>query len=239
MSEPCAFYISERRHRRTGIPFRYKLYVLLFLLLLLVLVLNLQFFPLLAALAEVEAVNTVEGLLAKVIVREMQKAPATYSDVVTLTYKSDGSVASLSADTAKLLLMQATLLLALLEAINAEGELIAEVPFSSLLGLNFLSSRPSVTVPLRREHDLNGHFTSQFEERGINQTRHAIQFCVSLTVLVLVPSSTQRVRIEKSFPLAETVIVGNVPDAYTSISRLTSDITEEEIDDIYDFGAER
>jgi len=35
-----------------------------------------------------------------------------------------------------------------------------------------------------------------------------------------------------------TVIVGDVPDAFTQIVRLTDDITESDIDDIFDFGAE-
>ncbi len=237
MSEPCACYISERRRRRKGLRLRYKLCILLILLLLLFLVFNLQFFPILADLAEVEAVNAVERILAEVVLSEMRSNPASYSDIITLAYKTDGSVASLSANTAKLLVIQATLLLSTLEALNTEGDMVAKVPVASLLGLNFLSSRPTVSVALRRERDLRGHFTSEFLEQGINQTRHAINFCVSVSVLILIPSGNHRVQIEKKFPLAETVIVGNVPDAYTNISRLTTDITEEEIDDIYDFGA--
>ena len=239
MSCAGAFYISGRPRRQKGIRLRYKLCLLFILVLLLLLVLNLQFFPLLAALAEVEAVNTVEKILSEVVLTEMRRDPASYSDIITLTYKSDGSVASLTANTAKLLTIQAGLLLSILEALNTCEDMVAEVPISSLLGLNFLPSQKNVSVSLRRERDLHGHFTSEFLERGINQTRHAINFYVSVSVLVLIPSAHRRVQIEKAFPLAETVIVGNVPEAYTNISRLTSDITEEEIDDIYDFGAER
>ena len=111
------------------------------------------------------------------------------------------------------------------------------IPIASLIGINFFPSRPTINVNLRLSESINAYFLSNFEEQGINQTRHSILFHLTLEVLVLVPSHTKRITVSREFPFAETVIVGDVPDAYTKISRLTDDITETEIDDIYDFGA--
>jgi hypothetical protein len=41
----------------------------------------------------------------------------------------------------------------------------------------------------------------------------------------------------QTYCVAETLIVGEVPDALTQINRLTEEISEEEIDDVNDFGA--
>ena len=240
MSGITLYHISgrrQKRHRKKLLRRRILIVFAVFLALLLLFSLRLR--PLLIALAEVEATNAVEELLSAAISREMRRDPALYSDVITLRYKADGSVSSLSADTARLLSIRTSLLLCVLEELRTKDALSATVPLSSLLGLNFLSARSGITVDLRLEREMNAYFTSHFEECGINQTRHSITFFISVKIAVLVPSRIRYITVNREFPFAETVIVGNVPDAYTEISRLTSDITETEIDDIYDFGAAR
>lgn len=160
-----------------------------------------------------------------------------YSKIITLTYKENGSVSSLSADTARLIAFRTKLLQSIIKNIMEDERMLVSIPLSSLLGLNFFPSRPAIDVRLRLSESMNAYFLSRFEERGINQTRHSILFCLTLEILVLVPSSTERITVSREFPFTDTVIVGDVPDAYTKISRLTDDITESEIDDIYDFGA--
>ena len=237
MSDATLFYLSAKRRRhKSSLTGRRTLTVVL-VLLALILLFNLRLTPLLATLAEIEAINTVEELLSTAINKELERAPALYSELITLRYKSDGSVSSLSADTARLLSIRTALLLHLLETFKETDDLEAHVPLSSILGLNFLPSRPSLGIDLRLERELNAYFSSTFRECGINQTHHRISFFVSVRVAVLVPSRLRYVTVTREVPFAETVIVGDVPDAYTKIDRLTSDITETEIDDLYDFGA--
>ena len=84
---------------------------------------------------------------------------------------------------------------------------------------------------------LTGHLESSFSEEGINQTRHKIWVSVKVKITFLLPNYEKNSEVSVKIPLVETVLLGNVPDAYTKINRLTDDIEESEIDDIYDFGA--
>ena len=61
---------------------------------------------------------------------------------------------------------------------------------------------------------------------------------VEAEVYALIPAATQKFTVKADYCIAETVIIGKVPDAYTKINRFADDIAESEIDDIYDFGAE-
>ena len=205
--------------------------------LFLQLLLNHQFFPILSGLAEKEAERRIESLVGTAIIEALNGTEASYSDVIRLTYKENGSVAALQADTARLLTFRTVLLKSILTRISEEAPIGISVPVASLLGVNFFPSSPAVSVRLRVSESINAYFVSKFEEQGINQTRHSILFCFTLDILVLVPSNTRKITVSREFPFAETIIVGDVPDAYTKISRLTDDITETEIDDIYDFGA--
>lgn len=238
MSDNSLYYISGRRRKRGRSQTVKKWWVLPILFLLIILLLNLQFFPLLADLAKKEAERRIELLLTDAITKEIADNNALYSEIITLTYKENGSVSSLRADTAKLIAFRTTLLKRLMAYISEDTSLSVAVPLASVLGLNFFPSAPSLHIALRLSESMNAYFLSRFEERGINQTKHSILFYLTLDILVLVPSNPQKITVSREFPFAETIIVGDVPDAYTKISRLTDDITESEIDDIYDFGAD-
>lgn len=245
MSERQSLYhISEggrrtaRRRRRERPSVLRRLLCLCIPLVLILLLFNLRLSPILTELARTEVERMTEHLLAEAVVNELESAEVPYSDIVTLTYKSDGSVASMQTDTAELLRLRTQLVRAALSSVKRVEAIPAEVPLFAVLGLNF-SSSPTLSLHMSLSRSVNAYFLSSFEERGINQTRHTILFRISVEVYLLIPSRAKRITVERDFPLTETVIVGNVPDAYTHIHRLTDDISEGEIDDIYDFGADK
>ncbi len=191
----------------------------------------------LITLSATEANRRTEEILTAAVYRELNASPALYSDIVSLSYKSDGNVAALRTDTAKLIRMRTELARAVLTDLAKEEDMTVAVPLASLLGINFLSGRPALRIELRPTRTMNAYFTSSFTECGINQTLHRIDFHITVDILILIPGRPQSVTAMRTLPIAETVIVGAVPDAFTKIDRLTDDITEQEIDDIYDFGA--
>lgn len=230
------YVLTEKRAASKTHSIKKRLFLSSALILLSFLIINSRFSPLLISLSTIEANRKTEEILAATVYREMSAAPTLYSDIVSLSYKSNGTVAALRTDTAKLIRMRTALVRAVLSVL-VEEDLTVAIPIASLLGINFLSSRPAVRVTLRPTRTVNAYFTSSFEECGINQTRHRISFYMAVDILLLIPGKPKTVSVTRELPFAETVIVGDVPDAYTKIHRLTSDITEEEIDDIYDFGA--
>ena len=57
-------------------------------------------------------------------------------------------------------------------------------------------------------------FFSEFKQAGINQTIHRIYVKVDTKVQVIIPFSNKFVEIGSEVPIAETIIVGDVPDTY-------------------------
>ena len=60
-------------------------------------------------------------------------------------------------------------------------------------------------------------FYSEFEQAGINQTIHRIYMEINAKVQVVIPLSNKTVEITSNVPIAETVIVGEVPKTYINI----------------------
>ena len=59
------------------------------------------------------------------------------------------------------------------------------------------------------------YFENTFTAAGINQTKHQIRLVVDVSVSILLPGFTTGTRVRNSFTVAETVIVGTVPESYT------------------------
>ncbi len=188
-------------------------------------------------LARLAAEKSIEEMISSALNKELTRANSQLFDIVKLTFKEDGTVSSLKTDTKALLSLRTSLLLSVLGELDREQALKIEVPYASLFGLNFFPSDSAFPVNIRLTKSINAYFTGEFYEMGINQTIHRISFTVSITALLMVPQKNQAVTVTRRFPMSETVLLGSVPDAYTKIHRLTDDITESELDDIYDFGA--
>ena len=208
------------------------------LLLFSLFLVNSRVLPLLTEMAEAEAVNRIEKMMAEAATRQIASDPTAYEDLVHLTYRSDGLLSSLEADVGRINLAKSRLSLSIVDALDDARAIIVGVPLGNLFGINFLSGRgPQVRVRILLAQQLTTRLESDFSEQGINQTRHRILLAASIRLTILLPAGSRKVNVTQKFCIAETILLGDVPDAYTKIHRLFDDMTESEIDDVYDFGA--
>ena len=61
-------------------------------------------------------------------------------------------------------------------------------------------------------------FMSEFSSAGINQTRHRIFLKLDTTVQMVIPTGTQTARVSAQVPVAESIIVGAVPDSFVDVA---------------------
>ena len=111
--------------------------------------------------------------------------------------------------------------------------------FGSFSGIKLLAGRgPGVKIKISSIGNVETDLRSEFTSQGINQTLHRLYIDFRIDVILSLPLKSINVPVNCRYLLSEVVIVGDVPDAYTDINRTFDDITESEIDDINDFGAE-
>ena len=231
------FYRS-RGHARRGDGARRFFVLLLCVLLAFFLIFNFQLYPGIAALAEAAARNRVQGIIASAFLETISQNEALCEELVTLSYRADGAVSSLSCHMGRLNTARNTLLLSVIGALRQSDYITVSIPLGNLFGAEIVSGRgPRMQIRVMLAEGSRAYMASEFEERGINQTLHRVLFSVSVHLLVLTPTRPVEAVVTQTYTVSETVIVGEVPDAYTEIHRLTDDVTEEDIDDLNDFGA--
>ena len=89
------------------------------------------------------------------------------------------------------------------------------IPLGSLFLPELFSGKgPEIPVKILSIRNSDATFESTFAHAGINQTLHQIRMCVLVDVAVLVLGETVTFTVNSEVVIAETIIVGAVPDTF-------------------------
>ncbi|MDR3278574.1 MAG: sporulation protein YunB, partial [Oscillospiraceae bacterium] len=73
---------------------------------------------------------------------------------------------------------------------------------------------PNIPVRIQSVTDVSSRFTNEFSAEGINQTRHKIMLEIAVDIDILVPGGHTKAAVTTQVAIAETIIVGAVPNVY-------------------------
>lgn len=179
--------------------------------------------PVLAAAARYQVRSQVTAAVEQWAARDLQERGVDYSDFVTITRNEAGEITALSADMARLNLLRAELSAHLLERLE-DSQLELTVPVGSLLPLEPTWARgPELHLRALALGTASAEFESEFTSAGINQTRHRLWLELSVPVTVLLPGGGEELTVDSRLCVAETVIVGQVPQTWFQTGGLPAD----------------
>lgn len=179
--------------------------------------------PVLAAAARYQVRSQVTAAVEQWAARDLQERGVDYSDFVTITRNETGEITALSADMARLNLLRAELSAHLLERLE-DSQLELTVPVGSLLPLEPTWARgPELHLRALALGTASAEFESEFTSAGINQTRHRLWLELSVPVTVLLPGGGEELTVDSRLCVAETVIVGRVPQTWFQTGGLPAD----------------
>ena len=179
--------------------------------------------PVLAAAARYQVRSQVTAAVEQWAARDLQERGVDYSDFVTITRNEAGEITALSADMARLNLLRAELSAHLLERLE-DSQLELTIPVGSLLPLEPTWARgPELHLRALALGTASAEFESEFTSAGINQTRHRLWLELSVPVTVLLPGGGEELTVDSRLCVAETVIVGQVPQTWVQTGGLPAD----------------
>lgn len=179
--------------------------------------------PVLAAAARYQVRSQVTAAVEQWAARDLQERGVDYSDFMTITRNETGEITALSADMARLNLLRAELSAHLLEQLE-DSQLELTVPVGSLLPLEPTWARgPELHLRALALGTASAEFESEFTSAGINQTRHRLWLELSVPVTVLLPGGGEEFTVDSRLCVAETVIVGQVPQTWFQTGGLPAD----------------
>lgn len=223
------FYYRRRLDRRAFV----RLLALLLTVLLLVLVLTAtaRMRPLLESLATTRVSNTVNRIISEAVNEAIQNGDISYERLISLEKDNEGKITAVHSNMAAFNRLQAQILDIILAKIDQVSARELSIPIGTLTGSALLAGRgPRIRVRMESVGSSTARFNNRFESAGINQTKHQIILEVEVSVAILLPGFTTATKVSTAVTVAETVIVGAVPDTYTYFNT-TPDIYEEDVKD--------
>ena len=176
--------------------------------------------PVVAEIASAQAQNTMTAVVEGAVTADLAARNVSYADFITIQRDGGGAITALTTDMARMNLLRAELTAAILESIAGVDVSDIEVPLGSLFDLEPLWAKgPSLRARAMTVGTVRTEFDSQFTSAGVNQTLHRIWLEVDVPMTLLLPGGEVETALHTRLCVAETVIVGKVPDTYLQVGQ--------------------
>lgn len=148
------------------------------------------------------------------ISRKFAEEDYDYDYFVNLEYGADGSVTAVQTNMARINALSSELLSDIVHAADG-GQLSLSIPVGNVLGSSLLLGKGhEIPVDITMLTSSHVDFKNELSDAGINQTKHQIKLDVVVDIDVIMPWQTISTQVVSEILIAETVILGDVPDTY-------------------------
>lgn len=128
-----------------------------------------------------------------------------------------GEVSAISCNMARINALS-SLILERVVGSTSSSTLTVGIPAGNLSGISLLMGRgPKVPVKIVMMTSSRVEFNNNIITAGINQTKHQINLEVIVDVDILVPWGTESTQVISEVLIADTVVVGKVPETYLNM----------------------
>lgn len=183
--------------------------------------------PVMTSMATARVSNTVNRIVMAAVDEAVASGRIDYSRFVTFEKDDAGHITALRSNVAEVNRMQSQIADEILERLSEISTSELRIPLGTLTGSALLAGRgPRLTVRMQAVGSAVAAFRNQFTAAGINQTRHQIFLDVDVNMSILLPGLTTSTKVSNEIAVAETVIVGTVPENYTYFSTAPDEIQQ-------------
>jgi sporulation protein YunB len=223
-----AFRFSSYRRRRRGVRVLAALLLVVLLLCALALAVALaQLKPIMNSMATARISNAVHTAVAEAVTETISTGKYDYSDLITLEKDNEGKITALTSNMLQFNRLQIEVAENVIKNVGSVSSSELSIPIGSLTGVALLAGRgPEVHIRILSVGSPETAFENLFTDAGINQTKHQIVLNVTVTVRILMPGYTTSATVDNSVAVAETVIVGSVPETYTYFDSTSEEAKE-------------
>lgn len=141
-----------------------------------------------------------------------------YKDLLFVKQDNQGRITMVQANTGLMNSIASEIALEVQDKIRTIPGGTIKIPIGSALKSQIFSG-PNIKLKLEPYGSVTANFGTDFLESGINQTIHRVHLVIITDVKIVFPLASDTVTVKANIPIAETIIVGGVPDSYMSLPK--------------------
>ena len=162
----------------------------------------------------------------------------TYNDIVHFEKNNNGDITALTTNMVNMNQLKAKICTGIYNNIyNIRDDDLSFKLGAAFGNIFFHRFGPIIKVRIHSISNIGADFEHQFISGGINQTNHRIYLRINAEYSLLVPFSVISEKIDTSFCVAENIIVGKIPEAFTNVQNYGENESSNVADEVVDFGA--
>ena len=167
------------------------------------------------SLAHTQVINATSDLINDSIDKQILTGDIQYDRIVYFEKDLNGRITALKTNMSEVNRLKTGILNLINDEILALDSSDIGIPLGSLILPEFFSGK-GVLIPVQiiSIRNSDGSFSSSFTQAGINQTLHQLTMHVCVDISVLVLGKTESFSVNSQVVVAETIIVGDVPDTF-------------------------
>lgn len=194
------------------------LIVLGVLLFAITIIFDFWFRPSLERLIEYRCTLLADRAVSQAICDHIEASEIDYSDIVSFIYTDDGSIGAMRTNPAKINTMKASIMELANNRISELSDENVSIAIGSLTGISYLyGTGAELSFSVKPTGVARSQLISKFESTGINQTMHSVILIIHTEISPVIPGLSDSFFVDNEFVIAQTIIVGEVPDTFSNI----------------------
>ena len=166
-----------------------------------------------------DAVDIVTKTVNNSINKVIGKGVYGFDYFVSLVKDESGNITAITSDMAHINTLSTEILNSVIES-TENGTIEVKIPVGNLTGFNLLMGRgPDVSIDIVMLTSSRVDFKNDIVSSGINQSKYQLILEVTIDIDVLVPWGTKSASTVTEVIVADTVIVGKVPETYLNMEK--------------------
>lgn len=166
-------------------------------------------------LAQTQVINLTSDLINDAINAQMEAGDIQYDRIVYFEKDLDGRITALKTNMSEVNRLKTAILNLINDEILTLDTSRLGIPIGNLLLPELFGGKgPSIPVEILSIRNSDASFFSDFTEAGINQTLQQLNMEICVDIAVLILGKTNTFSVSSQVVIAETIIVGQVPDAF-------------------------
>ena len=195
---------------------------------------NAKLEPLINEIGAAKVIYAAKAAMNQAVTELMTDGTIKYDNIVSFEKSESGSITAVKTDVAEINRLKAEATETVLGKIGNITVEDLSIPAGNLFAVDFLSGiGPQIPVKIIAVRTAAVDFVNDFQTAGINQTIHRIYLNFDVEITILAAGKKSTVEASSMFCIAETVVVGSVPESYTYFSETAT--AEEAVEKYFNF----
>lgn len=195
-----------------------NLFLIFLVVSILLVYLHMRMRPVIEDMAEYQSKIFTTKIVNNSVLEEIEKNEISYDNIIKVTQDNLGTVTSIQTDMIKVNNLKASVTQNIVEKLHNIDKHTITLPLGTLIGNEWFSARgPDINIKIIPQGYVQSELFSKFISAGINQTKHQIILKTTVQMVIVCPGYTVRCSSSTNFIIAETIIVGKIPESFTQI----------------------